>query len=112
MSENPPNNPPYVLQPKVHWSRATGYLQLGMLEQAKTELGMLPHELPWGKQKRAMRVEISKQEKNWAEMCRLAHGLRMEIISDVFDDPVCDVARHSLKEVARASAAARVSMIV
>ncbi len=82
MSENPPNNPPYVLQPKVHWSRATGYLQLGMLEQAKTELGMLPHELPWGKQKRAMRVEISMQEKNWAEMCRLAHGLRMEFPED------------------------------
>ena len=82
MSENSPNNPPYVLQPKVHWSRATGYLQLGMLEQAKTELGMLPHELPWGKQKRAMRVEISKLEKNWAEMCRLAHGLRMEFPED------------------------------
>ncbi|MEL0099070.1 MAG: hypothetical protein VW907_05910 [Opitutae bacterium] len=82
MKENSENNSSPFLQPKVHWSRATGYLQLGMREQAKIELGMLPDDLPWGKRKRAMMVEIFQQEHNWQEMRKLAHGLRMEFSED------------------------------
>jgi tetratricopeptide (TPR) repeat protein len=66
------------LQPKVHWSRANGYLQLEMWEQAKRELEMLPDELPWGKQKRGMMVEILQNQQSWQEMRDFTHGLRME----------------------------------
>lgn len=72
-----------VLQPKVHWSRAIGYLKLEMFEQAREELGALPEELPWSKQKRSMEVEICQAQERWKEMKLLTLGLRMEFPGDV-----------------------------
>lgn len=78
MEKNSGEQGSHLLKPKVHWSRATGYLQLGMWTQAKSELEMLPEELPWGKQKRGMLVEIFQHEEAWDKMREIAHGLRME----------------------------------
>jgi len=47
------------------------------------ELAMLPDDDQWGKKKRAMRLEIFQQQKNWQEMAEVAHGLRMEFPEDV-----------------------------
>jgi len=74
---------PHQLEPKVHWSRVTGYMQLGIIEEALIELAMLPDDDQWGKKKRAMRLEIFQQQKNWQEMAEVAHGLRMEFPEDV-----------------------------
>ena len=74
---------PHQLEPKVHWSRVTGYMQLGIIEEALIELAMLPNDDQWGKKKRAMRLEIFQQQKNWQEMAEVAHGLRMEFPEDV-----------------------------
>jgi lipopolysaccharide biosynthesis regulator YciM len=73
----------HQLEPKVHWSRVTGYMQLGIIEEALIELAMLPDDDQWGKKKRAMRLEIFQQQKNWQEMAEVAHGLRMEFPEDV-----------------------------
>jgi len=69
---------PHLLRPEVHWSRATGYLKLGMFKQARTELSGLPNELPWSKQKKSMLLEIFQGLENWKEMQKVAHELRME----------------------------------
>lgn len=82
MPDQADNQKPHTLSPKVHWSRATGYLKLGMLEPAIQELSMLPEHLPWSKQRRGMMVEIFQQGKRWAEMGEVAHGLRMEFPED------------------------------
>lgn len=82
MNEDSAGSRPHALHPKVHGSRATGYLLLEMWEQAKIELSMMPDELPWGKQKRAMLVEIFQHQESWKEMCEVAHGLRMEFPDD------------------------------
>jgi|SRR6056300_887916 lipopolysaccharide biosynthesis regulator YciM len=74
---------PHQLEPKVHWSRVTGYMQLGIIEEALIELAMLPDDDQWGKKKRAMRLEIFQQQKKWQEMAEVAHGLRMEFPEDV-----------------------------
>ena len=74
---------PHQLEPKVHWSRVTGYMQLGIIEEALIDLAMLPDDDQWGKKKRAMRLEIFQQQKNWQEMAEVAHGLRMEFPEDV-----------------------------
>ena len=73
----------HQLEPKDHWSRVTGYMQLGIIEEALIELAMLPDDDQWGKKKRAMRLEIFQQQKNWQEMAEVAHGLRMEFPEDV-----------------------------
>ena len=74
---------PHQLEPKVHWSRVTGYMQLGIIEEALIELAMLPDDDQWGKKKRAMWLEIFQQQKKWQEMAEVAHGLRMEFPEDV-----------------------------
>jgi lipopolysaccharide biosynthesis regulator YciM len=74
---------PHQLEPKVHWSRVTGYMQLGIIDEALIELAMLPDDDQWGKKKRAMRLEIFQQQKKWQEMAEVAHGLRMEFPEDV-----------------------------
>ena len=53
MKKNSGEQGSHLLKPKVHWSRATGYLQLGMWTQAKSELEMLPEELPGESRKEA-----------------------------------------------------------
>jgi lipopolysaccharide biosynthesis regulator YciM len=58
-------------------------MQLGIIEEALIELAMLPDDDQWGKKKRAMRLEIFQQQKNWQEMAEVAHGLRMEFPEDV-----------------------------
>ena len=50
--------------------------------QAKDELLMMPDELPWGKQKRAMMVEILQNQQSWKKMREVAHGMRMEFPED------------------------------
>ena len=70
------------LKPKVHWSRANGYFELGMLKEAEVELGALPEELPWGKRRRMLILNIRQSLKRWEDMRDLAHGLRMEFPED------------------------------
>ena len=70
------------LKPKVHWSRANGYFELGMLKEAEVELGGLPEELPWGKRRRMLLLNIRQSLKRWEDMRDLAHGLRMEFPED------------------------------
>ncbi len=82
MSENSADKKNQILHPKVHWSRATGYFELQMWDNAKSELEMLPLFLPWGKRKRAMLVEIFQQQESWDEMLEVAHGLCMEFPQD------------------------------
>ena len=74
---------PHQLEPKVHWSRVTGYMQLGIIEEALIELAMLPDDDQWGKKKRAMQLEMFQQQRKWKEMAEVAHGLRMEFPEDV-----------------------------
>ena len=69
-------------KPKVHWSRANGYFELGMLEEAELELCSLPEELPWGKRRRALLLNIRQSLERWEDMRDLAHGLRMEFPED------------------------------
>ena len=68
----------HLLRPEVHWSRAMGYVKMGMFKQARTELSGLPDELPWSKQKKSMLLEIFQEVKNWKEMQKIAYELRME----------------------------------
>ena len=83
MSGQGSENQDSVLLPKVHWSRAIGYLKLEMLEQAENELNFLPDEMPWSKNRRSMLVEIFQLRKDWLEMKKIAHSLRMEFPTDV-----------------------------
>jgi len=78
MNEDSPEIPSPLLRPEVHWSRATGYLKLGMLEQARIELAALPDDLLWGKQKKTMLMEIFQRFEKWDSMQSFAYGLRME----------------------------------
>jgi len=83
MIEEDPENHDSVLMPKVHWSRAIGYLKLRMLEQAENELNFLPDEMPWTKNRRSLLVEIFMVRKDWLEMKKNAHSLKMEFPTDV-----------------------------
>lgn len=69
---------PNILHPQIHFSRATGYIKLEMWVQAHSELDLVPDDLPWGKQKRAMLVEICKLQHKWKQMREVVHGLRLE----------------------------------
>jgi len=70
--------PFHRLKPRVHLSRAIGFFQLGMFEQARGELSYLPEELPWSENRRALVLEILQKEQDWPGMLECAHGLRME----------------------------------
>jgi len=83
MIEEDPENHDSVLMPKVHWSRAIGYLKLRMLDQAENELNFLPDEMPWTKNRRSLLVEIFMVRKDWLEMKKNAHSLKMEFPTDV-----------------------------
>jgi hypothetical protein len=82
MTDQTPCGNKHLLHPKVHWSRAIGFSKLEMWIQAKDELLMMPDELPWGKQKRAMMVEILQNQQSWKKMREVAHGMRMEFPED------------------------------
>ncbi len=82
MSGDEQSSPPHQLKPKVHWSRASGYFELGMLREAEIELSALPEDLPWGKRRRAMLMNIRQNREQWEDMRDLAHGLRMEFPED------------------------------
>ena len=82
MIDQTPSGNKHLLQPKVHLSRAIGYSKLEMWIHAKDELLMLPDELPWGKEKRTMMVEVLQNQQSWQEMREIAHGLRMEFPED------------------------------
>ena len=83
MSNQDPQNQDSGLLPKVHWSRAIGYLKLEMFEHADHELNFLPDEMPWNKNLRSMRVEIFQLKKDWLKMKKIAHSLRIEFPTDV-----------------------------
>ena len=83
MIEESEEERPHRLDPNVHWSRATGYSELGMFDQARIELAMLPDDLPWGKQKRAMMTEVLQALGDWTCMRKFAHELRMEFPQEV-----------------------------
>ena len=83
MIEEDPENHDSTLMPKVHWSRAIGYLKLRMLDQAENELNFLPDEMPWTKNRRSLLVEIFMVRKDWLEMKKNAHSLKMEFPTDV-----------------------------
>ena len=48
-----------------------------MLKEAEVELGALPEELPWGKRRRMLLLNIRQTLERWEDMRDLAHGLRM-----------------------------------
>ena len=107
MDENT-DQPPHLLSPKVHWSRACGYFELEMFAEASRELSALPEELPWSKYARSMLADVACLQEEWERMRELAHGLRMEFptepewwISDAYATRRCrsiEIARQILLE--------------
>lgn len=83
MTEKDSELPAHILHPRVHWSRAIGYLKLEMFEQAETELQAFPNEPCWDKRRRTILVQIWQSRENWEEMRKFAHGLRIEFPENV-----------------------------
>jgi lipopolysaccharide biosynthesis regulator YciM len=83
MRSRPEKKRLHKLDPKVHWSRVLGYVQLEIYEEARIELSMIPDDENWAKQKRMMEVEIFQHQEDWNSMVEVAHGLRMEFPDEV-----------------------------
>ena len=70
--------PPHFLRPQVHLSRARGYFELEMFEDAKKELRALPDQMPWSKFGCELLVTIHQAQKSWEEMMMIANQLRRD----------------------------------
>ena len=66
MRSRPEKQRLHKLDPKVHWSRVLGYVQLEIYEEARIELSMIPDDENWAKQKRMMEVEIFQHQEDWS----------------------------------------------
>lgn len=66
---------PPVISPEKHLSYAVGYLDLGLVAEARAEIEQLPHDALDAPETLGLRLEIAMADSSWSEVLPLAEQL-------------------------------------